>query len=354
MGVDFMSKYKKAAVAFIFLILLWISLFVILFVLKAIHANKILNFKGEVNIFIEQNDKGNEIYTFLATEKNYYKTMFLLGASGANNMPKNLEYQLRNSLSNFASSKGSTNYYFNVWDSNRENLIKSYGLAPKVTQPSTTAANKPLGTSLNTQIELQWPVKVSPIKISSGYGYRILSGRVNAHGGIDLAVPSGTEIYPAYLPAKVIRVGGGCEEVKKSCTTQKCEKEDKECCCNNGLGNFVVLEHTLPNGEVFYTHYDHLSIVYVKENELITNEKTLGKSGNTGYSEDPHLHFELNKDKIKNDETSINPCPYLPNPPSNCEQESLKMAKRGVTEGSATYVDIPLPNGERGKLELIL
>ncbi|MEM5871901.1 MAG: M23 family metallopeptidase [Candidatus Aenigmatarchaeota archaeon] len=349
-----MSRYKKAAAAFLFMVLLWGGLFIVLFILKTISANKILSFKGEVDIFLRQNDEGNGLYTFLAEDKKYYKNIVLLGSSSAKNMPRELENQIKQSLQNFVFTKKSTEYYLNVWDYSMQNLIKSYGLAPKVTQPTTNVIYQPFGKILETSVEvnLQWPIK-DKIEIVSGYGLRLLGNRLDKHGGIDIKVSSGTPVYAAYQ-GEVVRTGSGCKEVSDSCLSISCRVSNNDCCCNNGLGNFVMIKHVLSDGTTFYTHYDHLKEVHVKVGDKVNQNTIIGKSGNTGYSSGPHLHFELNLNQVKNDDTSINPCSYLPNPPSNCEQESLKNVKRGGLQRFVATADIPLPNGERGKIELIL
>jgi hypothetical protein len=64
-------------------------------------------------------------------------------------------------------------------------------------------------------------------------------------------------------------------------------------CWNNGgsscitKANYVVLRH--PDGT--RTMYAHLNKVTVKLGERVKRGQTIGKSGNTGWSSGPHLHF---------------------------------------------------------------
>lgn len=55
-----------------------------------------------------------------------------------------------------------------------------------------------------------------------------------------------------------------------------------------GFGNLVIIRHN--NG--LETYYAHLSKIDVKINDFVTAGQIIGKTGNTGHSTGPHLHFE--------------------------------------------------------------
>ncbi|NJN67518.1 MAG: M23 family metallopeptidase, partial [Chloroflexaceae bacterium] len=55
-----------------------------------------------------------------------------------------------------------------------------------------------------------------------------------------------------------------------------------------GYGTYVKINH----GDV-YSVYAHLSEVYVSHGEQVSQGKIIGKSGNTGHSTGPHLHFHM-------------------------------------------------------------
>ena len=199
--------------------------------------------------------------------------------------------------------------------------------------------------SLPDNFKIGWPVETH--KISSGYGWRIINGKPDFHGGVDFAVEIGTDVHAVY-DGTVASVGRGCEASPSECHISCKETKDKYCCCNGGLGNFVVIKHRV-NGETFYTHYDHLNEVGVDVGYEVRKGDVIGKTGNTGYSTGPHLHFEINKRVTKYDETSVDPCLYFPEFPENCEQGS-----QSISENEASfYIDIPLPGGRRGKMGLI-
>jgi len=69
-----------------------------------------------------------------------------------------------------------------------------------------------------------------------------------------------------------------------------------------GYGYVVIIAH--PGG--WKSLYGHLSRVYVKEGQYVKQGQVVAKSGNTGRSTGPHLHFELIK---QGDHT--NPRKYL-------------------------------------------
>lgn len=105
---------------------------------------------------------------------------------------------------------------------------------------------------------------VMPIKnyrISSNFGPR----RYRYHYGIDLAVPSGTEVVAAFS-GKVRIVNYQAR----------------------GYGHYVVLRHD--NG--LETVYAHLSAATVQIDQDVKAGERIGISGNTGRSTGPHLHFE--------------------------------------------------------------
>lgn len=109
-----------------------------------------------------------------------------------------------------------------------------------------------------------WPVRG---ELTSGFGPRIhpISGEPSFHEGIDVAVPEGTDVYAAC--AGRVRFAGH----------------------HNGYGLYVVLEHS--NG--YRTLYAHLSEIVVYRGQFIEGGQRIARSGTTGNSTGPHLHFEI-------------------------------------------------------------
>lgn len=102
--------------------------------------------------------------------------------------------------------------------------------------------------------------------ISSRFGWR-LKPKVGWHSGLDLAVPMGTEVKAAY---KGVVVFAGLR---------------------GNYGLCVILEH--PTIKNVWTLYAHLSIINVSKFRIVEQGEVIAKSGNTGYSTGPHLHFEV-------------------------------------------------------------
>ncbi len=117
-------------------------------------------------------------------------------------------------------------------------------------------------------------------RISSPFGDRIhpVTGRRTPHRGIDLSVPTGTDIFtPANGTVAAVWTDNTC-------------------------GRGIRITHT--GG--FETVYCHLSEQLVKSGEHVDAGCCIGKSGNTGRSTGPHLHYG-----IKQDGTYVNPTRFM-------------------------------------------
>jgi murein DD-endopeptidase MepM/ murein hydrolase activator NlpD len=64
-----------------------------------------------------------------------------------------------------------------------------------------------------------------------------------------------------------------------------------------GWGNYVVVRHTMPDGETVRSLYGHLASksVVVKKGDVIAAGQPLGKVGRTGRATSAHLHLEIRK-----------------------------------------------------------
>lgn len=101
---------------------------------------------------------------------------------------------------------------------------------------------------------------------TSSYGWRIhpIFGTKKFHAGMDIGVPSGTSIY-ALADGEVIYSG-----------------------VQTGYGNVVMIDH----GKII-SLYAHNSSLSVKVGQNVKGGQLIAKSGSTGYSTGPHLHFEI-------------------------------------------------------------
>lgn len=69
---------------------------------------------------------------------------------------------------------------------------------------------------------------------------------------------------------------------------------------NQGYGNLVIVE----NGD-YKTYYAHLSSIPVSVGDSVAAGTTIGLSGNTGNSTGPHLHYEIRKNNVPINPTSV-------------------------------------------------
>lgn len=103
--------------------------------------------------------------------------------------------------------------------------------------------------------------------ISSRFGWRQdpLTGESSFHKGIDIAVAYGHEVTAA---------AGGTVAFAG---------------VQGGYGQTVIVDHA--DGR--QTRYAHLSEQFVKAGDRVAEGQVLAKSGNSGRSTGPHLHFEM-------------------------------------------------------------
>lgn len=105
-------------------------------------------------------------------------------------------------------------------------------------------------------------------RISSRFNPRRLhpvTKRVRPHNGTDFAVGIGTRVY-AVGDGVVIRAG-----------------------YHPAAGNYIVIKH----GRKYTSRFLHLSKILVRKGQRVEMGKLIGKSGNTGRSTGPHLHYEF-------------------------------------------------------------
>lgn len=124
-----------------------------------------------------------------------------------------------------------------------------------------TATKYPPGLTFKEKI---WPYSKeyfsypTPGQITQGF-------QGDQHHGIDIACEEGTYVKAA-REGEVLEVGKS--EI---------------------YGNYIILDH----GGNWHTLYAHLSEIAVAKGQHIWGQSFIGKSGNTGKSDGPHLHFEI-------------------------------------------------------------
>jgi murein DD-endopeptidase len=92
-----------------------------------------------------------------------------------------------------------------------------------------------------------------------------VTGRISPHKGTDFAMPIGTNVR-APADGRVEKVGN-----------------------HPAAGRYIVIRHD--NG--YKTRYLHLSRPMVSNGQRVTMGERIARSGNTGRSTGPHLHYEV-------------------------------------------------------------
>jgi murein DD-endopeptidase MepM/ murein hydrolase activator NlpD len=101
--------------------------------------------------------------------------------------------------------------------------------------------------------------------VTSDFGLRFRGIRPEIHRGVDIAVPTGTEVR-TMAPGRVRSAG-----------------------VQGDYGNVVWIDH---GGEVI-SLYAHLSELRVRTGDAVGSGEVIGLSGATGNATAPHLHFEV-------------------------------------------------------------
>lgn len=111
------------------------------------------------------------------------------------------------------------------------------------------------------------PHWVAPVdeEISTKYNVQGGSWASGRHTGVDFPVSPGTEVK-AVGPGEVVKEGNA-----------------------RSYGIQVVIKHAFN----IYTQYAHLSSADVSEGDEVSLGEVIGRSGSTGNSSGPHLHFEV-------------------------------------------------------------
>ncbi|OWK98056.1 hypothetical protein AP75_08135 [Kaistella haifensis DSM 19056] len=169
--------------------------------------------------------------------------------------------------------------YENLQDSLKQLILKSDNNSKNNTQleqPNSISDENEWFPSIS---KIVMPLK-NNLSITSGYGSRIhpIFGMRKMHNGIDLKADH-EDVY-AVLDGIVIESGWD----------------------SKGGGNYIKMKHF----DRFETAYLHLSQMYYRTGEKVRAGFIIGKSGNTGNSTGPHLHFA-----VKEYSRSINPAHFL-------------------------------------------
>lgn len=116
------------------------------------------------------------------------------------------------------------------------------------------------------KIKNEFILPVKGVEASAyGYGNDPATKEEKFHTGIDIDVKENTDILASY-DGKVMDCG-----------------EDGQ------LGRYILIDH----GDGIETKYANLKEILIKKEDAVIKSQVIAKSGNTGKSTKPHLHFEL-------------------------------------------------------------
>lgn len=129
-------------------------------------------------------------------------------------------------------------------------------------------------------LPLSMPIPFSTVTITSKFGHRIdpINKQKAFHSGIDFDVPMQTPVVAAGLGKVTFATN------------------------DPHYGKTIVIHHI----DGFISRYAHNNELLVTEGDMVIKGQQIAKSGNTGRSTGPHLHFEI----IKNNQAS-DPALYL-------------------------------------------
>lgn len=140
--------------------------------------------------------------------------------------------------------------------------------APESEEDAVTSSSSSRSSSSTRRGKMQRPV--SGGRITSGFGRRQspTKGASSQHDGIDYGVPIGTT----------------CKAVWDGTVS-------RSLAANGGYGQYIEIRHA----DGLTTFYAHLSSRSVAAGDKVQQGDTIGKTGNTGTSTGPHLHFGCHK-----------------------------------------------------------
>lgn len=137
------------------------------------------------------------------------------------------------------------------------------------------------------------PVRRSEFVLTSPFGNRRspFTKERDFHPGLDMAASTGTEIF---APAAGVVVFAGRYPLKQSVSWWR-------------YGNLVAIR----NGDRFITLYGHCDEVNVRSGQRVEQGEVIGTVGNTGWSTNPHLHYEVRRLTDEGEFEPVDPRIYI-------------------------------------------
>lgn len=127
-------------------------------------------------------------------------------------------------------------------------------------------------------VEYRFPLATSDLRVEQGYGGRYSHDDEQNHYAADFAAPIGTEVLAA-RDGVVMQVENDFEQAGL----------DRE--KYGGRANFVRILHD-DGSMALYAHLRENGVM-VRAGQRVRAGQPIGRSGNTGFTSGPHLHFAL-------------------------------------------------------------
>ncbi|MFI5689387.1 M23 family metallopeptidase [Streptomyces sp. NPDC051636] len=144
-------------------------------------------------------------------------------------------------------------------------VVLGAGVASAATPQAASATT----TTAAAKSAAGWVDPVKKYTLSAGFNQAGALWQAK-HSGQDFAVPIGTDVVAAHGGTVVKAGGNGAGD-------------------GPAYGNAIVVKH----GNGTYSQYAHLSRIDVKIGQVVATGQHIARSGNTGNSTGPHLHFEI-------------------------------------------------------------
>ena len=137
------------------------------------------------------------------------------------------------------------------------------------------------------------PLRGEDFVLTSPFGTRTspFTKEIDFHAGIDLAAAVGT---PIYAPASGVVAFAGRYPLRQSVGWWR-------------YGNLVALR----NGDRFITLFGHCDEIKVRNGQAVRQGDVIATVGSTGWSTNPHLHYEVRRLQVNGELIPIDPRIYI-------------------------------------------
>lgn len=169
----------------------------------------------------------------------------------------------------------------------QETTTQATTSSSQTTKPASTT--KSTTASASSILSLTYPVPSQTTITCAFHGY-------SGHSGADFSCPTGSTVVAAESGTVII----SSDLVNADGTYRS-------------YGRYIVIMHDkkTASGQTVYTLYAHNSSRLVSEGQYVSKGQAIAKSGSTGNSTGPHLHFEVRTPTARYVDC-VDPAEYLP------------------------------------------